>query len=473
MSIIMRQTLPIHRFFTTILFLAVTTLTWAYDFVVDGIYYSKNTDGTSVTVTYKTSLDRGYSGSVVIPSTVTYDGKAYSITSIGSDAFSGCISLTSITIPESVTSIGSDAFWNCIGLTSITIPESVNSIGDYAFQNCTSLTSITIPNSVTNIGDYAFSYCSGLTSVTIPNSVTSIGRYTFASCFGLTSIIIDKNNPKYDSRNNCNAIIETKSNTLIAGCQKTIIPNSVTSIGRSAFSGCTGLTSVTIPNSVTSIGYEAFNDCFRLTSITIPNSVKSIGSGAFSGCLNLTKAEFASIESLCKIKFEISYSNPLRYAEHLYINGKEVTDVVIPNSVTSINDYAFYNCSGLTSVTIPESVTSIGTEAFYNCSGLTSVTCHAQNVPSTGTSVFYYVPQSTATLYVPAESVEAYKSASQWKNFGTILPITPTAVESLTADEASDTDKDDAAIYDLHGRRMQHKPAHGYYIQGGKKYLVK
>jgi len=167
--------------------------------------------------------------------------------------------------------------------------------------------------------------------------VTHIGGNAFSTHSGLSSIRVDANNPFYDSRNDCSAIIETASNTLIQGCQSTIIPNSITSIGNSAFSGCSSLTSIDIPNSVTSIGYWAFSGCTNLTSITIPNSVKSIEKRAFSGCTNLTS-------------------------------------ITIPNSVTSIGDFAFYDCTNLISIDIPNSVTSIGEWAFWRCSSLTSVT---------------------------------------------------------------------------------------------------
>ena len=183
------------------------------------------------------------------------------VTSIGKHAFLNCSGLTSVTIANSVTSIGDYAFYGCTGLTSVAIPSSVTSVGVYAFGSCTGLTSITIPNSVTSIGGWAFFGCSGLTSVTIPNSVTSIGDYAFEECSGLTYIKVESGNEKYDSRNNCNAIIETSSNTLFFGCKNTTIPNSVTSIGSSAFSGCSGLTSITIPNSVNSIGSYAFYWC--------------------------------------------------------------------------------------------------------------------------------------------------------------------------------------------------------------------
>ena len=202
----------------------------------NGIYYNLN-DGTGTAEV--TQHPNKYRGAISIPDKVVIDGTEYSVTSIGIEAFS----------------------------------------------YCSGLTSITIPNSVMSIGNYAFYFCLGLTSVTIPSSVTSIGDYAFYDCSGLTSIKVEAGNTKYDSRDNCNAIIETASNKLIVGCQNTKIPSGVTSIGQSAFSDCSGLTSITIPNSVTSIGIEAFSYCSGLTSITIPNSVMSIGNYAFYFCI--------------------------------------------------------------------------------------------------------------------------------------------------------------------------------------------
>ena len=328
-------------------------------FIIDGIKY-KVKDGNLEVSGYD---DATFTGVALIISKLKYNGQTFNVVRIGDQAFSWCDALTSITIPESVTSIGggaficcdgltsvtipnsvtsigNDAFSGCYSLTSITIPESVTSIGGYAFDGCDGLTSVTIPNSVTSIGESAFNDCSGLTSITIGSGVTSIGGHAFYECSGLTSIMVQTDNPAYDSRDNCNAVIETATNTLIVGCKNTVIPNSVTSIGTDAFYNCFGLTSITIPNSVTSIGTDAFDGCYYLTSVTI-------GSG----------------------------------------------------------------------------VTSIGSSAFFDCSGLTNVYCYADNVPETSLDAFEYSPVSSATLHVPAGSVDAYKAAEPWSKFGSIVAI--------------------------------------------------
>ena len=199
------------------------------------------------------------------------------------------------TFPSSVTSIGEYAFNGCMGLTSMTIPSSITSIGKDAFNTCEYLASIIIPSSVTSIGSSAFYGCSSLTSIIIPSSVTSIGSSAFSGCSGLTSITVESGNTVYDSRDNCNALIETATNTLIiASKNTTFIPASITSIGNGAFSGLMELTSITIPSTVTSIGKSAFSGCTGLTSITIPASVKYINAYAFSGCTGLLSANGGS-----------------------------------------------------------------------------------------------------------------------------------------------------------------------------------
>ncbi len=303
-----------------------------------------------------------------------------------------------------VTSIGDYAFYYCRGLTSITIPSSVTYIGGGAFYNCSGLTSVTIPSSVASIGDSAFSGCSGLTSIDIPSSVTSIGNYAFCRCSGLTSIVVESDNSVYDSRNNCNAIIEKASNTLIAGCKNTKIPSSVTSIGYAAFYGCTGLTSIVIPSSVTSIGDWAFEGCSGLTSIVIPSSVTSIGDDAFYYCSGLTSITIPS--SVTSI------------GGGAFVGCSGLTSIVIPSSVTSIGDYAFYYCSGLTSITIPSSVTSIGDYAFSYCSNLRDITSGITDVFETGQDAFSGC--NNATLYVPKGLVDTYKSIADWNSISNI-----------------------------------------------------
>ena len=440
---------------------------------IDGICYNVIVKARTAEVVKKTS--GRYSGGINIPSSVTYQGVNYSVTSIGESAFSGCSGLTSVTIPNSVTSIGGYAFNNCSGLTSVTIPNSVTSIGGCAFYcsglisvtipnsvtsirnevfaYCSRLTSVTIPNSVTSIGGYAFYNCSGLTSITIGNSVTSIGQSAFSGCSGLTSVTIPNsvtsiNDYAFGGCKNLNVYItdiaawcniKFASNSFSSAyhlflngeeVKDLVIPNSVTTIRFGTFFRCSGLTSVTIPNSVTSIGGSAFSGCSGLTSVTIPNSVTSIGNYAFDGCSGLTSVSIPnSVTSI---------------GESVFSGCSGLTSVTIPNIVTSIGKHAFSSCSGLTSITIPNSVTSIGERAFSDCSklsiikigksikyiypnafakceNLTDVTCLAKSVPTTVSDAFEKSYIEYATLHVPESSIDAYKAVSPWNTFKSIV----------------------------------------------------
>ena len=369
-----------HKLFTTLLVMLMSMMgskAFAHDAEIDGIYY--NFSGDEATVTYKgdasDSFVGEYSGIIVIPETVNYNAHTYNVTSIGEKAFS-----------------------SCSGLTSIEIPGSVTSIDDMVFYHCTNLASIEIPSSVTSISSSAFEFC-----------------------FGLSSIAVESGNTVYDSRDNCNAIIETNSNMLIAGCKNTVIPSSVTSIGRTAFNGCESLTSIEIPSSVTSIGTGAFLNCIGLTSIEIPSGVTSIGQGAFdntswynkkpNGLVYVGKFAYKYKGTMPSGTSIVLIEGTKGVGESAFDGCTGLTSIEIPNSVTSIGYQAFSYCTGLTSIEIPSSVTNIGNYAFYECTGLTSVEI-PNSVTSVGEGTFLNCTDLTS-IEIP-NSVTSIGSTAFW-----------------------------------------------------------
>ena len=368
------------------------------------------------------------------------------------------VEVTDLVIPNTIMTLNNYVFCNCEGLSSVTIPQSVRIINGNAFMDCKRLANVDIAPSVTVIGSQAFYGCTDLTSITIPRSVNIIESEAFNSCPGLTGIIVESGNSYYDSRDNCNAIIKTATNTLIAGCQNTVIPNSVTAISGDAFKGCNTLQSIDIPHSVISITGNPFEDCGSLASITvaennpvydsrdncnaiietaadkliagckntiIPHSVVSIGYRAFYSCQELKSIEIPnSVKSIGKFAFA---------------ECSGLTHAIIPNSVETPVQYSgagwFMGCTNLSHVTIGSSITQMGI-IFHRCPNITSVTCLATTPPITEDtwtvwdsgsperpSNFDLEVYGQATLFVPVTSLEDYKTAKYWKQFSLIRPI--------------------------------------------------
>ena len=433
-----------RKLFFLLLALVATTSLWAHDVEVDGIYYNY-LDNNNVEVTYRgdhySSYDNEYAGEVIIPETVTYYGTTYSVTSIGDRAFCYCSSLTSITIPNSVTSIGNYAFSGCSSLTSVTLPNSVMEIGKGAFRDCSGLLTpvynahcfaymptsysgaYTIPEGIKQIAGGAFYLCSSLTSVTIPNSVTSIGSFVLAFCDALVAISVDPTNTIYDSRENCNGIVETKTNSLVAGCQTTILPNSLETIKCGAMSCCRNLGSVYIPKSVTTIETASFCSCASLVSIVVDKDNPMYDSR--NNCNAIIESSTDNLITGCQ-KTIIPH-DVISIHDSAFFSCTSLSSIVIPHNVKSIGEDAFYFCTGLASVTFGNNLTTIGEGAFFNSSNIKSIYCYAINPPEIYNNTFslYY---SNPTLYVPCEALPDYQE--QWGQFTTIECIASEEAET-------------------------------------------
>lgn len=508
-----------------------TLFAWDYEHVQIGeLYYNLDSENHSAEVTYaEYANENNYAGltTIDVPASIIYMNETYSVDSIEDIAFRECQTLTSVYIPSSIIRIDGNIFFGCNNLSSVivadenpiydsrdncngiietatnclvagcpatNIPSDIVTLGAYCFGGLSTITYMYLPESLTTIEDGVFTFCTSLETIYIPKNVSHIGSYVFTAN-NLTNITVDAENTTYDSRNWCQAIISTETNTLLHGCKNTKIPNSVTSIARYAFAKCSGLTSITISEGVTSIDYSAFLGCKDLQSIVIPDNVVSIELDAFTDCTGLTSVEigsgldtitdpFKGCANIASIK--VSEANNkfdsrdncnaiIKTATNTLIRGCKntiipnsvthigndafngcctMTSIEIPNSITSIGYRAFcrctllesitipeaitkiesglfFGCSSLTSFTIPRNVTEIDGNAFYDCTGLTSITCKAITPPlMRALEVFYNVDKSIP-LYVPAESIESYKAAFQWKDFTNILPIPGTETEDV------------------------------------------
>lgn len=491
---------------TTLMVLSFITAS-AYDFMVDGLAYNVvSLPDLTCEVTYS---DTKYSGDIVIPSTVTYQGRTLTVIRIWENsskdrgAFSDCPSLTSVVIPNSVTRIGKNAFYECGTLTSVEIPNSVTEIGEGAFYKCSALTSIEIPSSVTKIEYQTFKYCWSLTSVEIPNSVTEIGSSAFSECNSLTSVKIPDSVTKIYSY----AFIHCSS------LKSVEIPNSVTEIGSNAFEGCFSLTSVKIPDSVTVIAYGTFRWCESLVSVEIPNSVTKIGNEAFCGCMSLTSVEIPnSVTEIgeiafgyCPLKSIIWGSNmniwfyekitswesspfdgtPLEYLEILpsvsepiavFRKAKEdelpsLKKLSLGRSLSYKNKDNFLMCPNLTELELTGYVESFNIGGRNSVKNLTIDNGVELDAGEYGADMSKYdklecitmkgdVPQFIPTfanaaylnakLRVPKGTLQAYQNAEGWKNFWNIEEYDPNSgIDEVPVEISAKTE---CGRYDLQGR---------------------
>ncbi len=446
--------------------------------VVDGIRYGYVADTAFVT---EANNETSYMGDMDIPSQITIGGRDYMVTAIDNEAFNYS-QITSVIVPNTITRLGSYAFGHCYELTSVILSEGLLSIGYDAFAECSVLSAINLPNTLQSIEAGAFAHCHKLSSIVIPENVNSISSgEIFNDCIELSSIEVDPNNTKYDSRDNCNAIIETETNTLIAGCKSTIIPETISKIGEYAFYGCIkdkitipqgvvsiekgafyqcdSLILVDLPESLISIGPSAFSNCINLPYIYIPQNVTFIGNNAFLQCFNLkaitipksvTTIEY-DVFHLCTSLYHIEVENGnmvfdsrdncnaiIATATNSLIAGcsstiipETVTSIAfgalmdykglsikIPNGVQSIGDRAFLG-SKITTISIPSNVKTLGYNVFSSCSELRQIFCSATVPPTVN---YYNIEHENLnpSLIVPCESLEAYRSHEYWGQFANI-----------------------------------------------------
>ena len=515
----------LQSLFLTALLLFVGQSLSAYDFVVDGLCYRilneedhhyydlSHEEDPVVEVTYHPDGYYDLSGEVVIPSEVTYDGKTYKVISIGEFAFNDCYEVTSIVIPGSVKYIGDNAFSDLEGLDSINIPEGVEYIGLCAFMNCWSLTQVTIPStvnyierdafencsrldsivvkdgntnydsrnncnalietatntlitgckntiiptSVTTIGSYAFYSQQGLTEITLPEGLISIDEYafdgcsltsltipasltninprSFLSCGQLKEIKVAAGNPKYDSRNDCNAIIETASNKLFLGCETTVIPEDIITIGENAFA-FSGFAGTTVPESITNIEESAFEGCKKMKQFTIPSGVTRISDDTFYG------SDLQSIDIPENITYIGDYAfgacelteitipeTVTKIGESILYASYELISAVIPNSIKTLNA-TFYGCDELKKVSLGYRVKYLEKQAFLMCYKLSEIYVNSPVPPICRNNDLKPINKETCILYVPEAYIDAYRQAEGWKEFKHI-EVNPDAPEPI------------------------------------------
>ena len=414
----------------------------AYDFKVGKVFY-RIIDKTNykVEVTYENPISfNSYSSDITIPATVEYNGVTYDVVRIGEEAFMGSNKVRLLVLPNSITSIGKNAF-----------------------ESCYSLKSITLSDQLTTIEQGAFRYCEQLETIVIPKTVVDIGSDVFSCCYDLERIIVESGNLVYDSRGDCNAIIETASNTLVAGCIASYIPETVSAIGKMAFYG-TSISYLEIPKSVTTIGDYAFSECTELDGVEIPNTVNYIGEGAF-GCTALSSINIPEGITVIKVG--------------TFGHCEKLTSVSIPNTVTSIEIGAFENC-GFSTITIPKSVTFIEWGSFGYCRYLDTFICLVEQPFELEDNPFVsdnMTPEElgitiNTTLYVPKGTKDKYNHTPNWRDFFYDIMELDGNGNVTEISQPPIMPNNETPIYNLNGQRIS-KPAKGINIIKGKKMLVK
>lgn len=349
--------------------LSVAVTAFSYNFAVEGIFYNINVGSSTVTVTYDSYLSGCYSGDIIVPDSVDYNGQRYAVVRIGNEAFRSCTELTSIKLPDELIRIGESAFRDCSALAKVTLGKGLTEIAGYAFDKCGSLSLMELPKSVTSIGECVFRDCTSLTYVTLPTGLTTIGSWAFCNCYALSSVEI---------------------------------PGKVTEIGGGAFKSCHSLNNVTINRSddkALHIGRMAFVDCPAIET-TVTND----------------------IDLWCGITFDDPHANPLNISNSITVGGETVRNLVIGDGVKSIGKYAFYHCDPLRRISLPKSMAAIGDSAFWHCYNLADVTSLSEMPPTVG-KTFVEEAKASTSLTVPFGSAALYRESDIGRIFSIIKEL--------------------------------------------------
>lgn len=374
------------------------------------------------------------------------------VTEIGEYSFCECRGLEKVSLPTTIKTIGFVAFSYCTNLTDINLPNGIESIGNRAFSHCESSTEIELPSSITSIGNGAFEYCYNLKSIFIPKNLTSIGDCAFSFCKGLKSLSVDPNNLVYNSRNNCNAIVRSEDNTILFGSGSTVFDESITSIGDYAFWGNNLIVEIYIPNTISSIGNGAFRDCINLKKVSIPNSITTINDYAFESCSNLEVLDW--------------HDGITNIGKYCFNNCSSLNDIKLPESIEKISFGSLYGCVGLSKLTLPKKISGIEKWALYGCTGLKEITCEAINPPLIEAQEAINNIDLSIPVYVPAASIEAYKSADYWSEFTNFQAIVEEEKTEWRISDRTDIEVDFHSIKEaMEDGRVQ--DGHTLYIERG------